>query len=205
MRTSGSNGCAGCGSSPTSSQSPTSRTAPTTALLDARTSAKRWRSSHRTSSRWSSVHWSVPRRSPRSSSMSGSSIGFDTPELVAVDGHAKVGVDRLLLDEVHDRHDGRRLGQLDAQFLHDRPEVRQEFVERLLAVPHIKDLKLAVLTDAAVQPHRAVRRPVLSEALAPLGVLLASHVLGDDVDRNHSKWAPCWSATAHHSSVAPRP
>jgi hypothetical protein len=53
-----------------------------------------------------------------------------------------------LLDKIHNRHDGGRLRQLDAQLLHDRPEVRQELIERLLALPGIEDLELAVFTKA---------------------------------------------------------
>ena len=55
---------------------------------------------------------------------------------------------RLLLDQVDDGHDRGRLRQFDAQLLHDRPEVRQELVERLLALPDIEDLKLAIFTEA---------------------------------------------------------
>src|SRR5580692_9555262 len=54
----------------------------------------------------------------------------------------------LLLDKVHNRHDGGRARQLDAEFLHDRSEVRQELIERILAVPDIEDLKLAFFTEA---------------------------------------------------------
>jgi hypothetical protein len=46
----------------------------------------------------------------------------------------------LLLDKVHNRHDRGRLRQLDAELLHDRPEVRQELIESLLALPDIEDL-----------------------------------------------------------------
>jgi hypothetical protein len=53
----------------------------------------------------------------------------------------------LLLYQVHDRHDRRRLGQLDAQFLHDRPEVGQELIERFLPVPDIEHLKLPVFAE----------------------------------------------------------
>src|SRR5438128_2194691 len=35
----------------------------------------------------------------------------------------------LLLDEVHDRHDRRRLLKFDSQLCHDGPEVLQELVE----------------------------------------------------------------------------
>jgi len=42
-----------------------------------------------------------------------------------------------LLDKVHNRHDRGRLRQLDAELRHDRPEVRQELIERLLALPDI--------------------------------------------------------------------
>ena len=45
-------------------------------------------------------------------------------------------------------HDGGWLSQLDAQLLHDRPEVRQELIERLLALPDIEDLKLAIFSEA---------------------------------------------------------
>ena len=58
------------------------------------------------------------------------------------------GLQPLLLDKVHNRHDRGRLRQLDAELLHDRPEVRQELIERLLALPDIEDLELAVFAEA---------------------------------------------------------
>lgn len=51
----------------------------------------------------------------------------------------------LLLDQVHDRHDGWRLRQLDTQLPHDRSQESQELIEVLLARPDVEDLKLAVL------------------------------------------------------------
>jgi hypothetical protein len=97
------------------------------------------------------------------------------------------GLQPLLLNKIHHRHDGGGLRQLDAQLLHDRPEVRQELVERFLALPHVEDLKLAVFTEACMELHRAFRSPGLTKTVAPLGVLLNSHVLGDDVNGNHGK------------------
>jgi hypothetical protein len=73
----------------------------------------------------------------------------------------------LLLDKVHNRHDGGRLRQLDAQFLHDGPKVRQEVIECLLALPYIEDLKLAVFTKARVELHSAFRCAGLTEPIAP--------------------------------------
>jgi hypothetical protein len=58
--------------------------------------------------------------------------------------------DRLLLDEVDDRYDRRWLCQLYAEFFHDRPQVFQELVESLLAVPDIEHLKGACLGSQAV-------------------------------------------------------
>jgi len=37
---------------------------------------------------------------------------------------------------------------LSRKLLHDRPEVRQELIERLLAPPDVEDLKLAIFTEA---------------------------------------------------------
>jgi hypothetical protein len=54
----------------------------------------------------------------------------------------------LLLDKVHNRHDRGRLRQLNAQPLHDWPEIRQELIERLLALSDIEDLKLAIFAEA---------------------------------------------------------
>jgi hypothetical protein len=53
----------------------------------------------------------------------------------------------LLLNQVHNRHDSGRLRQLNTKLLHDRSEVLQEVVERLLAFPHIEDLKLPIFTE----------------------------------------------------------
>jgi hypothetical protein len=53
-----------------------------------------------------------------------------------------------LLDKVHDRPDRWRLRQLDAEFLHDRSEVRQELIERLVALPDVEDLELAIFAEA---------------------------------------------------------
>jgi hypothetical protein len=53
-----------------------------------------------------------------------------------------------LLDKIHNRHDGGRLRQLDAQLLHDRSEVFKELIERLLTLPDIEDLELAIFTKA---------------------------------------------------------
>ena len=64
--------------------------------------------------------------------------------------HQKMRSMGLLLGvllEVHERHDGGRLRQLDAQLRHDRSQVGQELVESLLALPDIEDLKLAILTE----------------------------------------------------------
>src|ERR1700722_6281939 len=64
-------------------------------------------------------------------------------------GHARTcWAQGLRLDKVHNRHDDGGLGQLDSQLLHHWPEVRQELVERLLAIPDIKYLKLAIFTKA---------------------------------------------------------
>ena len=54
-----------------------------------------------------------------------------------------VNLQSLLLDKIHNRHDGGRLRQLDAQLGHDRPHEGQEVVEGLPALPDIEDLKLA--------------------------------------------------------------
>jgi len=91
----------------------------------------------------------------------------------------------LLLDEIHYRHDDGWLRQLDSQLLHDRPEVRKERIESLLALPDIEDLKLPIFTEACVKLHGALGCPGLTKTLAPLGVQLNGHILGDDVDRNH--------------------
>src|ERR1700758_3097691 len=77
------------------------------------------------------------------------------------------GLQPLLLDKVHNRHDRGRLRQLDAQLLHDRTEVRQELIERLLALPDIENLKLAIFTEACVEFHSALRGPGLTEKGAP--------------------------------------
>ena len=54
----------------------------------------------------------------------------------------------LMLDEVHDRHDEGGCASSMPSSCHDRSEVRQELIERLLALPDIEDLKLAILTEA---------------------------------------------------------
>jgi len=93
----------------------------------------------------------------------------------------------LLLDEIHDRHYGGWLRQLDAELFHNWPEVRQELIKGFLTFPDVEDLKLAIFTEAGVELHRALRCTGLAETVATLSVLLESHVLGDDVDGNHGE------------------
>jgi hypothetical protein len=54
----------------------------------------------------------------------------------------------LLLDQVHDGHDCGGLRQLNAQLTHHRAKMREELIESLLTLPHVEDLKLAILTEA---------------------------------------------------------
>jgi DNA-binding PadR family transcriptional regulator len=63
-------------------------------------------------------------------------------------GLGEAGLQPLLLDKVHNRHDRGRPLQLDAELPHDRTEVRQELVERLLALPDVEHLKPAILAEA---------------------------------------------------------
>ena len=83
---------------------------------------------------------------------------LDGPGIIDVRGNDKVAAAHvadlggyrlpLLQDKVHNRHDRGRLRQLDAKFLHNRPEVLQELIERPLALPDIEDLKVSIFTEA---------------------------------------------------------
>ena len=67
----------------------------------------------------------------------------------------------LLLHQVHDRHDGGRLSQLDAEFFEDRPEKRQELVECFLALPDVEHLRrgrpVGSLTEQRANSRRSLR------------------------------------------------
>src|SRR5260221_10874497 len=82
--------------------------------------------------------------------------------------YAGVRLQLLLLDKVHNRHDDGRLRQLDAQLRHHRPEMCQELIERLLALPDIEDLQLAIFTEAGVELHRALGAPTSRRRSRPL-------------------------------------